>query len=36
MTTYIISIIGIGAGALILYWLAGVLADYFDPYDYED
>ena len=36
MTTYIISIITIGLLAVGLYWLAGVLADYFDPYDYED
>ena len=36
MTTYIFSIIGTIAGALLLYWLAGKLADYFDPYDYED
>jgi len=36
MTTYIFSIIGIGASALLLFWLAGKLADYFDPYDYED
>jgi hypothetical protein len=30
MTTYILSIIGISASAIALYWLAGWLADYFD------
>lgn len=30
MITYILSIIGISASALLLYWLAGKLADYFD------
>ena len=36
MSEYIISIGIIGAGVITIYWLAGLLADYFDPYDYED
>ena len=30
MSEYIISIGIIGAGVVTIYWLAGVLADYFD------
>ena len=36
MTTYILSIVLGAACVVTIYWLAGLLADYFDPYDYED
>jgi hypothetical protein len=36
MTAYIISIGLIGLTVFTIYWLAGVLANYFDPYDYGD
>jgi len=36
MTVYILSIVLVAVSVITIYWLAGLLADYFDPYDYED
>ena len=36
MSEYIISIVLVAVSVITIYWLAGLLADYFDPYDYED
>jgi len=36
MSVYILSIVLVAVSVITIYWLAGLLADYFDPYDYED
>jgi len=36
MSVYILSIVLVAVSVSTIYWLAGLLADYFDPYDYED
>jgi len=36
MTTYILSIVLVAVSVVTIYWLVGLLADYFNPYNYED